>query len=292
MILSNDIMTLKQIGQVNQLAEACEVLDGGLPVIYHNLMQDQRSKDSNILFYDQGQLCGFLGIYYFYYDACEVTLFVHPQYRKQNVAKQLLCYAMPIWLERGMIRILFSGPERIGTDSWLRERGLTYFHTEYTMQRTSLTPLVIPDVKLITRAAQLDDIKNLEYIDSQCFPNIYNKVPTNYHSVLTDPCFTVLLSCLNDVVIGKAHIRWNANEAFLSDIGVLPAYQHNGYGAEIVGYCINYVLARKPLIISLDVISKNGTALAVYTKYDFKVISAHDYWQIKIEPLKAFLGIF
>src|SRR4051812_19799815 len=89
-ILQNNQLSALQLQQLHELAALCQTTDGGVPCLYPHLLKEKRETDNNLLYYKNNQLIGFLSVYFFYADACEISLMVHPDYRQQKIATQLL----------------------------------------------------------------------------------------------------------------------------------------------------------------------------------------------------------
>jgi ribosomal protein S18 acetylase RimI-like enzyme len=287
MMLINDQVTQGQLKQLEELINACKDVDPGLPNIYRQLMIEPRSKGANILYYMHGSLVGFLSAYYFFYDACELTLLVHPKFRRQGIAKKMLKSMHQLFIERSVIRVVFSRfPDE--HDSWLRHLGLTYHHSEYSMSYDMENLYEISASDLVIEEAVATDIPIMEELDKKCFPNVNNKVPADFYQVFYDPEYTVFMARLQGVTVGKTHIRWGDGNGFLSDIAVDPEYQGQGVGTNLVKFCANKIFASKRPKVLLDVVSKNTGALNIYTKHGFKVISQRDYWEYLIAGLTKF----
>src|SRR3990167_3986256 len=90
MIISNSQINLAQLDQIKRLASLCKRRDKGLPAMYYHLLTTKRGNDSNLLYYREKRLLGYLSIYFFFEQACEISIFIHPKYRRQHIATQLL----------------------------------------------------------------------------------------------------------------------------------------------------------------------------------------------------------
>jgi len=291
MFIYNNQLNQEQLHAVNQLASLCREVDRSIPPLYPHILEQKRLNDSNVLYFQDGTLLGFLSVYFFYADACEVSVLVEPSHRRQGIAKQLLQTVMPLLIAKQMNTLIFSTPEAVN-DGWLSELGFKYHHSEYQMQRQSYEPILITKQTLIVRKATEKDIPALCHIDEHCFPEEDEDMPARFNILLNENNYTILLASHQGKGVAKAHIRWQADgSAILSDIAVLPKHQRQGLGSELLSYCINHALSLGTTKLILDVETTNENALNLYTRHGFKTINATDFWSIPTENMRTFLGV-
>ena len=83
----DDLLSLRQVALEQ---------DGGAPSFYPHLLITER-RASNFLWYnDHHQLIACLCVFFFFAQADEVCLLVHPAYRRQGIATRLLHEALPL----------------------------------------------------------------------------------------------------------------------------------------------------------------------------------------------------
>ncbi len=281
-IICNDQIKSIQLNQLKMLSTSCDKADGGLPSIYWHLLVKKRLHNSNVFYYNGKQLIGFLSVYFFYQDTCEITLLVHPQHRHHNVARQLLKNILFSLTVKQMQRVIFSMPIEINT-SWLTNRGFIYKHRECHMERIGYKALPVSNTVLQIRTATAKDIPWLKEAEHACFPGTENN--PDYISILNDKVYTLLIATLNDQLVGKAQLRWHEKEAFLSDVAVLPEFQRRGFGSTILVHCINHAHIQEKAKLILDVLATNIHAVHLYSQYGFKITQQHDYWYVMLSQL-------
>lgn len=288
MLIYNDQLNEAQLRQLDSLAALCQQEDGGTPALYRHLLGQKRMNESNVLYFQQEQLIAFLSAYFFYQDACEISLMVAPNHRQQGLAKQLIQSIMPLLLAKQIARLIFSTAAE-NNALWLARFGFEYKNSEYRMLRQSYEPILIAQKKLSLRKATEEDIPALCAIDKQCFAKQEN-MELRFRNLLNDKNYTLLLASHENTVIGKAHIRWQEDGASFSDIAIIPERQGQGYGGELITYCINQALAFGKIKLSLDVETSNRNALNLYTRHGFKIIRTNDFWAIEMQRLQALYG--
>ncbi|HAT8879111.1 TPA: Dot/Icm T4SS effector N-acetyltransferase VipF [Legionella pneumophila] len=283
------------ITQVNQLDELqlkdlktlraeCKKNDGSIPNLYIHILKQHRSLPTNFLYYQNGVLIGFLSVYFFYDDAVEVAVLVSPQYRRQGIAKQLIKEALPLIKSQNYFNLIFSCPSRLN-DNWLTQKGFTYLHSEYFMERDDLNPILDYIRPLSFRMATLEDIPILCGLDEVCFPDKNQDSVNRFQQILNEREYEIVIAMLNNHPIGKAHIRWQTKRATLSDIAILPKEQGKGFGSALIAHCINMILSEGKSRVDLDVETHNKKALNLYIQLGFHIQNACDYWSINVNQL-------
>lgn len=287
MLICNNQLSDAQLNSVDNLAALCHTTDGDLPPLYRHLLVEKRATDNNVFYYEDDNLVGFLSVYFFYEDACEVSIIVDPAHRRQGIAKQMLQSIMPLLLTKQINTVIFSTPTKVN-DQWLSKLGFHYQSSEYHMQRHSYEPILIASRELTIRPATAADIPELSVIDEACFEVAkQTDMAARFNSILNDNNYIILLAFHQGKAVGKAHIRWQTDDAILSDIAILPAYQGQGWGSELLAWCINNALTYGKTKLALDVETSNHNALNLYTRHGFKTKNANDYWTISIDKLRT-----
>src|ERR1700744_916642 len=96
MLTTNNQLDATQLSALEDLADLCKKADGDLPPMYYHILEQKRISNNNFLYFQKDKLIGFLSVYFFYTDACEVSLIVAPKHRRKGIAKKLLLEALPL----------------------------------------------------------------------------------------------------------------------------------------------------------------------------------------------------
>lgn len=283
-LVCNEQLQDIELHALELLCDACLAHDGGLPVVYWHLLILKRHNGANVLYYEEDQLVGFLSTYFFEQAACEITMLVMPGHRNRGIARQLLSTTLPLFVKKGTKRVVFSKFHGL---SLLDEhpQGLRYRYSEYHMERRGLEPIFPPQHTLSFSRAQVTDIPLLCSIDTVCFPAHVTDMEMRFKTILQDTDYLVMVARQGDIIVGKAHIRLDAESVNISDIAVLPAYRRKGVGSEILAYCVNLALKEGKRYMSLDVETVNKDALQMYIRHGFHVINTVDYWEMSVDDL-------
>lgn len=289
MISTTNQLNEKQLHDLEQLKSISKTIDGSVPNVYTHLLVQKRTLPTIVLYYNKERLIGFLSVYFFFEDAVEVALLIHPQSRRQGIAKQLLRHILPLIQEYNYPKVIFSSPAHLN-ERWLPEHGFSYRHREYYMERHNLTPLLDPQKQLTFRSATRNDIPQLCLLDAACFHKTYEELEPRFEHILSERNYQIVLAFQQGQLIGKAHLRWQNHGATLSDIAVFPEKQGQGLGTSLITYCINYALSEGKPDLNLDVETHNQKALNLYTRLGFLTQNACDYWIIEVNQLQKLLS--
>ncbi|MFT4058503.1 MAG: GNAT family N-acetyltransferase [Legionella sp.] len=286
MLSTTNQLKEQQLHDLEQLKAICKKADNSVPNLYMHLLVQQRSLPTIGLYYEKDQLLGFLSVYFFYDDAVEVALLVHPETRHQGIAKKLLQNMLPLIQEHNYYKLIFSSPARLN-DRWLPIHGFTYRHSEYYMERHDLNPLLDLRKQLSFRIATFEDIAQLCLLDEACFHKTQSELEPRFQHILSERNYQIVLAFEQQKLVGKAHLRWQKHGATLSDIAVFPQKQGQGIGTALITYCINYALSEGKPELNLDVETHNKKALELYTRLGFLTQNACDYWIIDFTELQS-----
>jgi len=286
-IIKKQIFNLdsQELEDFNKLCNICKKYDGNIVANYPYILNSKRLRPSIILYYHQDHLIGFLSAYFFYDDTCEVALMVAPKYRRRKIASLMLQKITPLLLTENIKNIIFSSPNGIN-NNWLSSLGLSYQNSEFELQRLSSTKLLPKDMGLTIRPATIEDIEELCAIDNACFNQQEIEMNLRLHQLLNDTQYTIFIALKSNILIGKAHICWQHDHALLSDIAILPKFQNQGFGSALLTHCVNFCLNNSQYNLKLTVSTNNINAIQLYTRLDFRVNNAYDYWEIAIDKLK------
>lgn len=291
MIINNQQLSDQQLSDLDKLIDIAKKHDGGAPAVYKHLLVLSRDTPSNFLYYTPAigthppQLMGFLSLYFFYQDSCEVGLLVHPEARHQGIAKQLLKEALSLCNIKKIKQLIFSTPPNHRTPL-LDKMQATFHHSEYHLVRNSKTAEALSAAKLSIRHAKAADIPLLCKLDKACFETDDHDMQDRFQIVLSDPSYTLLVAELGTEMIGKLHLRFDNQEVELSDFCVFPAFQHQGLGSEFLSHAIKYLHDQNKHRIALDVEAKSAPILKLYTKHGFEITATIDFYLVSMDNNK------
>ncbi|MCX7117918.1 MAG: GNAT family N-acetyltransferase [Legionellales bacterium] len=286
MMKQNPQLSPEELDSLEALCSDCKKKEGYLPAVYLHRLGLNRSLPCNILYYEKGQLIGFLCTFFFYEEACEVAVLVSPHHRHLGIATQMIQQIFPLLQAQRIKTLIFSVPKLESNRRRLKAFGYAYERSEYQMLWEGQDEFFKPSKGLMIREAQSRDLDALCVIDQACFSIEPLHQLTRLEELLMDPNYTLLIGQIEGVVIAKAHILWQATGARVSDVAIKPAYQRQGYGYELMAHCIQYcVETHKSKKLCLDVESDNIAALKLYKSLGFVVSNAYEFWSVPISSV-------
>lgn len=277
MLMCLNGLSVNQLADIDRLLVKCKQHDGNSIPIYKHLIEKPHPLPCNILYYCKEQLAGYLRSFFFFHDACEISLMVDPNLRRKRIGTQLLEAILPIMQNEYISKLIFSTPHKIN-DEWFKELGLIYRNSELHMQYNLKNKLNVKINPAVIRFATHNDIHDLCTIDNYAFPNKKSEPESLFNSLLKTANCEIIVLTFENQVIGKAHIFTETDKIRLTDIGIHPEYRAQGYGRTLLKYCINHCLLRNKTNIVLDVETDNASAIKLYKNLGFEITNSHDYW--------------
>lgn len=275
-------LTRADLAEIQQLAERCNTYEGlDLKLNWSILEQRPSDQTNDFLFYEDGELVGFLPLYSFSAGEAEISGMVHPAYRRQGIFTALYREVRAECQQRGLGEILLIVESISATgQAFAHSLGADYDHTEYKMV---LLEAVMParfEPRLHFRSATSEDLPMLAHITAVSFDMPEDNVSWYVADKLEHPEYGFYVGELDGAVIGKIDVSYSTHGGHIYGFGVLPAYRGRGYGRQILARTVQEILARGQQQITLEVATTNKHALSLYQSCGFKETSSYDYYRV------------
>jgi len=270
---------------IKNLADLCLQQDGFRIKLYWNILQNRLTQEFNDLFYFvDGNLVGYLGIFTFEVDEAEISVMVHPKYRRQGIYKKLISEAFLELQQRKLSKCVCICPQ----GSFINETYLKPFKPEYVFSQIEMTTKEIPifeglpEVQL--RLAQAADLPLIGKMGAESFESGYNETLQRFTENMKEKNRKMwLLSIPGQENIGKIHVRYDDNQtAFIHDLCIIPAHRGKRYALAMILKMMQMLRQEGQRIFTLDVECDNEGALKLYELCGYKKVSAHDYWRVPV----------
>ena len=151
-------ITKEETFLLKDLLKKCLQHDKTVPDMHWSQMADA-GVPSTFVFKKDGQLQGLLKLFFFYDNAVEITILVHPKARRQGIASKLYLQALPILKIKNIQELRFSFADT--QSNWLNRLGAQFKETEYTLlnplEKTP-APLQTLDKALLTHSQDLIEL--------------------------------------------------------------------------------------------------------------------------------------
>ncbi|WP_073080648.1 GNAT family N-acetyltransferase [Sporobacter termitidis] len=233
---------------------------------------------NDLLWYVDGQLAAFLGLYGFgaQPEEIEITGMVHPDFRRQGIFTKLFREAVSICRSRGAGRLLLIAERQsLSGAAFARNAGLTYDFSEYRMICNGYSPPRARTGGLSLRPAADRDTAFLMKLDAACFGSTF---PGGYGRELTH----IYVAALDGRDIGKIGLCDENGLGYVFGVCILPEFQGRGYGRAMLDAILQKHFDASGAAAILEVAVKNGGALSLYKACGFSELTIYDYFELKL----------
>ncbi|MHA7962758.1 GNAT family N-acetyltransferase [Paenibacillus sp. CAU 1782] len=278
---------------VSQLAALCNQQDGIELKLNWTMLRERPGKENgDFLFYEDGKLVGFLGIYQFQSREVEISGMVHPLHRRKGIFGQLVGAARQETSSRGVPKMIFICQNgSLPGKAYLDALGTAYSFSEYWMKLEGEASEPRPsqlDIgeKLILRLVEPGDLMAIAKLNAEGFDMTEEdalKFAENSAAQASSPAFVAELRSSGGKeakIVGKINVRLNNGQAFIYGFVVASSERGKGFGKRILRETI---IAIKEMdsgaSIALEVAVKNEAALGLYEGTGFVVKKSTDYYE-------------
>lgn len=243
-------------------------------------MLDSRSdsETNDLLYYQDGILVGFLGLYGFGSkpEEIEITGMVHPHYRRNRIFTKLFNEAITLCRSRGADRLLLIA-ERLTASgqAFSKNAGLTYSFSEYRMICNVYQPQSQNVEGFKLRPADDSDIPFLTKLDEICFGSTF---PGGYKRELDN----LFIAEHAGGDIGKIGLIYENGMGYVFGVAILPESRGLGYGRAMLDAVIKKHFDQYSTPVILEVAVKNEGALTLYKSCGFSELTIYDYYEFKL----------
>ena len=227
-------LTSGDLAAIERLVARCREHDGhGVKLNWRMMQHRPPGTTSDFCWYAGEEVVGYAPLDAFG-EECELTVTVHPAFRRRGIAGALVAAATTEARRRGAAKLLLVNV-RASTagQAFARSRGLAPTSGEYHLALDATAPPPVPPSPLTLRRATLVDLDALTRIMVTCFalPEEEAREWTATH--LDRPASREYVAELDGVIVGKIGLVHEDGGAYLRAFGVLPGYRGHGYGRHI-----------------------------------------------------------
>ncbi|ASS76535.1 hypothetical protein CIG75_17260 [Tumebacillus algifaecis] len=239
---------------------------------------------NDFLFYQDGQLIGYLGMYGFNKKEIEISGMVHPAHRRQGVFTRLYEAAKDECAARGYQNMLFIVEEdALPAEAFARKIGAAYAFSEYGMDlKGAGSAPQGGDVELV-RAQTKEDAAVIAHLMAVGFGLSEADMRDNIANDLNNPNRQVYLGVVEGRQIAAISISLSeADTAFYYGFVVEPEQRGKGYGRYILWTLVNRLQAAGRSRHALEVATENRKALGLYQSIGFELTTAFGYYRLPL----------
>jgi ribosomal protein S18 acetylase RimI-like enzyme len=322
-IVTKKFLSIDDISAIQDLAAICERYEHARLRISWGMLQ-RRPGDFplDFLYYDDGQLVGYIALDDRGVETKELFGMVHPAYRRRGIFRSLFHAAKDTCRLLGVRRlVLVCEHSSTSGRAFVKSVRASYDFSEHEMVLTDFSPRHQFDDHLSVRVADVNDINALAFVQAAAFGDAEAVVRRHITSLMTrslcryylfqsldreDPLHQGENPPLTPSDIGNSN-RTTHNESNIFPIGgepvgslrlelgeeigiyafgIHPAYRGRGYGRQMLEDVIQQIRAGQDTsqeVIMLDVETDNIHALSLYRSCGFQIRATYDYYNCYIK---------
>ena len=275
MIQARNKLSQEDLSEAKKLINCCQAYDGTYRDPYlSNMLNFNPDMPAFFLYYEKGELVGLLTVYADDQDV-EVAILVHPNHRRQGIAralyrsfqKEMASYPIEsvtfqterVFLERHPDFVNNWGlVEDEETETWLGKDRRPY----------PLATVSNLDVLLADRSYQ-DQISQLKF---QAFSEEHESkevVDRYVAKALKDPESRLYILLKNGQVIGTCTVDLSSNTNYLYGLAIAELERGQGYGSYLAKSLVNKLIEQNDKEFQIAVEDSNVGAKRLYEKIGF-----------------------
>jgi len=249
----------------------CEKLDGTSACFQPEVVVDTASgRPSFVVCSHQGVLVGVLSVFSVVSDEVELSVCVHPTYRRKGIATRLVNEAMELLEEAGVKRfLLVCDAHSPAGMAFLSSRQGQSHHTEYSLRFDADHRWVVLPQRLQIRRAGTEDLAALVSIVSQAFGDAREDVEGFVRASMEWPTREVYVGLVEGMCVATASVGHDDEAtASINMVAVSPEVQGKGYATELIQALVLPLVAHHIQVL-IDVDSTNARAYRLYRHLGF-----------------------
>lgn len=213
----------------------------------------------------------------------ELCGMVHPAHRRNGIGRALLAAALAECRGRGVSNVLLicedaSAPGR----AFAAAAGGRLAFAEHRMELSAEWSRGRRDDRLALRQAGPRDVDTIAGIAAPAFGDPEDFVRRRIAADMLDPSGRLYLATLDGAPVGTLKIFSNASTAGIYGFAVAPDLQGHGIGRDMLTRAIEQLHAEGYTRITLEVLTDNHRALALYRSTGFRTITTYGYYALSL----------
>ena len=275
MIIARNKLSPKELSEAKVLINCCQKYDGTYREPYlSNMLNFDPNMPAFFLYYEKGELVGLLTVYADDQDV-EVTILVHPNHRRQGIARALFT-SFEKETTSFPIRSVTFQTERIFLDrhpDFVSNWGLIEDEETETWLGKDRRPYPLAKLSnlevLLADCSYQDQISQLKF---QVFSEEHESrevVDRYVAEALKDPESRLYILLKNGQVIGTCTVDLSSNTNYLYGLVILELERGKGYGSYFVKSLVNQLIEQNDREFQIAVEDSNVGAKLLYEKIGF-----------------------
>ena len=275
MIQARNKLSQEELSEAKKLINCCQAYDGTYRDLYlSNMLNFNPDMLAFFLYYEKGELVGLLTVYADDQDV-EVAILVHPNHRRQGIARALYRSFQKETASYPIESVTFQ-TERVFLErhpDFVNNWGLVEDEETETWLGKDRRPYPLAtvsnlDVLLADRSYQ-DQISQLKF---QAFSEEHESkevVDRYVAKALKDPESRLYILLKNGQVIGTCTVDLSSNTNYLYGLAIAKLERGQGYGSYLAKSLVNKLIEQNDKEFQIAVEDSNVSAKRLYEKIGF-----------------------
>jgi ribosomal protein S18 acetylase RimI-like enzyme len=285
-----ETLTDTEVADIQQLAEVCNRYEN-LHLRFSRLQLRNRYENAmpDFLYYDAGQLVGYLSPDNFGVEEKELLGMVHPGHRCRGIFTALVAEAKNVCKARGVQTLIFIIEKNSHSGhAFIATTGAHYNYAEHEMVLASFHEAQTFDDRLNVRPAYDGDVDALASILAESFNDPEEKTRSRVARVMHAANNRFYIAIFGEASlgckepVGCLRVREQEDSMHIYGFGVRAEYRRRGYGRQLLEQVIREIKAASNKPIVLDVNVENSPAKALYRSIGFIERTTFEYYNLDI----------
>ena len=275
MIQARNKLSQEELSEAKKLINCCQAYDGTYRDPYlSNMLNFDLSMPAFFLFYEKGELVGLLTVYADDQDV-EVTILVHPNHRRQGIARALFT-SFEKETTSSPIRSVTFQTERIFLDrhpDFVNNWGLVKDEETETWLGKDRRPYQLAKLSnlevLLADSSYQNQISQLKF---QAFSEEHESrevVDRYVAEALKNPESRLYILLKDGQVIGTCTVDLSSNTNYLYGLAIDELERGQGYGSYLAKSLVNQLIEQNDKEFQIAVEDSNVGAKRLYEKIGF-----------------------
>jgi len=267
------------IAEIAQLIALCNEHDSlHMRIPLEELALRSGSEIDDFLYYDQGQLVGYLYVDSWGKAEKEITGMVAPTFRRRGIFRQLFEATQEEFTTRKVEALILVSEEHSHSGhAFAKAVKAHHDFSEHQMLLGNFVERKKTDPQFEIHAATLQD---KEAIISLLTLDVGDTADTRQfiEEFYADPTVKLYLATLAGKPLGTLRLYYRDENVSIYGFVVSPEHRGKGYGRQMLEYTIHQILDDGFHAIMLEVDTTNHNALGLYKSCGFQVTTTYDYF--------------
>ena len=286
-LVTKSTLTPDDLAAISRLIDICNWNDGLRMRIGMEVLRERRGDEINdFLYYEDGQLVGYLEADSYGRKEKELAGMVHPDYRRRGIFTALFTTAKEEFQPRGVEKLILICEQKSASgQAFIATTGAEFAYAEHEMWLGSFHERGRRTPGLRMRRAGARDIDTIVSFLATDSGNV-EEVKAWVTELMGKPdTFWFFLATLNSRPLGTVRLDFMEDVTGIYAFEVRMGYRGLGYGREMLEQLIHIAREASNKPVMLDVETTNTNAIGLYLSTGFEIKTTYDYYELPLESV-------